>query len=248
MSSELQHKMYNYEVQPPPESWNSIVAALDEEINPLAERLNNFEATPPAAVWKHIETALDHESKVVPIRRNNIRRFAIAAALLALIVLSGMFLLKNNKESETALLPNQPNTNSNSNPERAIVLEPLDEQSQTSHVQTAADRHITYGSKPNRISVSNSISRSQQINAPEKIEPARKISFDYTVDRYMVYSDGDGNAMRLSKKLFDAISCVQVDVACRDRIQSIQQKIAGSSLTSDFTAVLEMLNNLKENQ
>ena len=63
-----------------------------------------------------------------------------------------------------------------------------------------------------------------------------------------MYSDGDGNAMRLPKKLFDFISCVKEDVSCKQEMQQWQQQFAAAVLTTDFTGVLEILKTLKENQ
>jgi hypothetical protein len=247
MSNELQHKMYNYEVQPPVESWNRIVAALGEEVT-LAERLKKFEAVPPATVWNKIETELGTETKVISFRRKNFIRYAAAAILFALIVLSGTFLLKNNGNNDTAPQSNPTNINTTLTDSDGSSTQSSTVTNERDLAHNTADRQIAYNHKPKRLSVSKFVSRLQQINAPEKIEPERKISFDNTVDRYMIYSDGDGNAMRLPKKLYDAISCVQFDISCKDRMQGLQQKIANASVTSDFTAVLEMLNNLRENQ
>lgn len=248
MSSELKDRMYKYEVQPRAESWSQIVAALDEETTPLAERLKNFEAAPPLKVWNKIEAELGKGTNVIPFKRKNILRYVAAAVIFALIVLSGSFLLKNNRNNDTASQPNQTNTNSTpDNSDRAITPSSVITNG-NDLVHNAADRQIAYSQKPKRVSVSKFLSRLQQINAPQKIEPERRISFDNTIDRYMVYSDGDGNAMRLPKKLYDAIACIQFDVACKDRMQSLQQKIANASFTSDFTGVLEMLSNLRENQ
>lgn len=247
MSNELQQKMYNYDVQPPVESWNRIVAALAEE-GSLAERLKNFEAFPPATAWNKIEAELGtEETKVISLKRKNALRYIAAAVVFALIVFSGTFLLENNKNNDTVSQSNATNKNTAVTSSERLNTPYSTTANQNDLIHHSADRQIAY-TKPKRIAVSKFIARLQQITAPEKVEPQRKISFDNTVDRYMVYSDGDGNAMRLPKKLYDAISCVQFDISCKDKMQSMQQKIANASFTSDFTAVLEMLNNLKENQ
>jgi hypothetical protein len=64
----------------------------------------------------------------------------------------------------------------------------------------------------------------------------------------MVYSDGDGTAMKLPKKLFDFITCVREDILCKQEMQQLQQRFASTVLTTDFTGVLEVLKTLKENQ
>jgi hypothetical protein len=63
MSNELQNKMYNYEVPPPPGAWDKIVHELDE--SHLTEKfpslIYNASATPPAGVWEHIATELNEQ-------------------------------------------------------------------------------------------------------------------------------------------------------------------------------------------
>ena len=64
----------------------------------------------------------------------------------------------------------------------------------------------------------------------------------------MVYSDDDGNAMRLSKKLVELISCVKEEVVCAEQVQQMQYKIANYITTNDFSGLMEMLRNMKENK
>jgi len=249
MSSELQNKMYNYEVQPPATGWNRVVAALDEESDSLAQRLQNFETSPPPTVWNKIKEELGNEKEIVPFRKKNVFRYAAAAVLVALMVLSGSLLLKNNNDgNDTVSQPKLTNSNSTVNSSSSITTPDLaSDKINSFQAQGAADKQIAY-QRPKRNSVFTSHLGTKQMNAPERIEVEKRISFGNTIDRYMVYSDGHGNAMRLPKKLYDVISCIQVDISCKDRMQGYQQKIANAALTSDFTAVLEMLNNLRENQ
>ncbi|ANH82147.1 hypothetical protein A8C56_15265 [Niabella ginsenosidivorans] len=65
-----QHKLYDYQVTPPAEVWNSIATGLDEwqQLKPLAQKLNAMEVAPPDLAWKNIldnleeENAFDHLS------------------------------------------------------------------------------------------------------------------------------------------------------------------------------------------
>ncbi len=61
MSKELQNKLYNQEVTPPPGAWEKVVAALDEShlTDTFPATVRQYEETPPAAVWGKIASALD---------------------------------------------------------------------------------------------------------------------------------------------------------------------------------------------
>jgi hypothetical protein len=74
------------------------------------------------------------------------------------------------------------------------------------------------------------------------------IAFNEDDEKYMAYSREDGNAVKLPKKMFDALTCPTKDVGCLQRIKQLQEKIAASALFADFTGVLDILNNLGENQ
>ena len=74
------------------------------------------------------------------------------------------------------------------------------------------------------------------------------VATNIPLEKYMVYSDGDGNAMKLPKKLFDFITCVREEVVCQQQMQQLQQRFALTAMTTDFTGVLDIVKNLKENQ
>ena len=59
--SDLQHKLYNYEVTPPAPLWDKITDALDESLltDKFPSRLYNSTEAPPATAWVAISTALD---------------------------------------------------------------------------------------------------------------------------------------------------------------------------------------------
>jgi hypothetical protein len=63
-----------------------------------------------------------------------------------------------------------------------------------------------------------------------------------------MYSDGDGNVVRLPKKIFNAFACPTEDVMCKQKLQRLKEKFAASAMTADFTGVLQILKSLQENQ
>jgi hypothetical protein len=61
MSSELQQKMYNFEMTPPAGAWKKIAAELDESelSQQYPSRLHDLQLTPPAHIWQGITATLD---------------------------------------------------------------------------------------------------------------------------------------------------------------------------------------------
>ena len=59
--SDLQHKLFNYEVTPPAPLWDKITEALDESLltDKFPSRLYNSTETPPLTAWTAISSALD---------------------------------------------------------------------------------------------------------------------------------------------------------------------------------------------
>jgi len=104
MPVSLQNKLQQFEVAPPPEVWDKISRRLDEEFvtsdNQLAAKLENASIAAPAGVWDNISAELtggaDQEkqpAKVVFIYK----RIAVAAIVIGLLLLGGLYLLTSNK-------------------------------------------------------------------------------------------------------------------------------------------------------
>jgi hypothetical protein len=84
MSTDLQHKMYNYEVNPPASSWDKIVTALDEShlTDQFPSILQNATATPPAGAWDTIAATLGelHLTEQFPVTLYNMSTVPPASA------------------------------------------------------------------------------------------------------------------------------------------------------------------------
>ncbi|MET0298641.1 MAG: hypothetical protein ABW036_02735 [Flavitalea sp.] len=70
MSSKLQYRFSQYEVQPPQEAWANIASRLDSEYNEaeagLSERILDLETPAPAGIWNRIADELNDEKSSVP--------------------------------------------------------------------------------------------------------------------------------------------------------------------------------------
>jgi len=261
MSTELQKKLSEYAPEPPAGSWEAIAKALDEApATGFAQLLHQFEATPPADSWQKINALLDgtSQAKVVPISnsRRRIWQYATAAAILVFAITG--FLLLGSRSTTPAI-----------NDTRAAATQPADTDakqippqnntaSAIQRVENAGDGQVAALTAYHRESrnITNRIRPDLQLGnvllaanfIPKKAERKETVLKEANLDKYMVYSDNEGNAMKLPKKLFDFITCVKEDLLCKEQMQQLQEKLASTSMNTDFTGVLEILSNLKENQ
>ena len=79
MSSGSQHKMYSYELAPPPAIWEKIAAELDasEMTSSFPQKLKHFEIAPPTQAWFRIVSLLD-ASSMVNLYRKRLENLEVA--------------------------------------------------------------------------------------------------------------------------------------------------------------------------
>lgn len=260
MSNDLQNKLFHFEADPPKEVWNKIADALDADAEQtFPQRLLNYEEQPPAGIWDKIEAGLEESGpavKVIPITwfKKPLRYVAAAASIIAIV-----FMATNlaNKNAATGSMVGGTETITPAN--QSSVL-PLDQPNitksneQTQHeapaIASAEEPNETARPKRKRSpafirpqNIFRSFSFSQRF-LPQKAEKKERLDFS-GLDNYMVYSDGDGNAIRVPKKLFHLVYCEDDDDSCRERIRRLQKKMAASATTTDFGGVLEILRQLQ---
>ena len=254
MDSLIQNKLLHYEIQPPEGAWDRIAASLAEDISPaFSQKLYEYEQSPLPVVWQNIVGQLEgsgnEKAKVVPfyIRYKRPLKYSGAVAIFVVLAVATSLLVSKKTESE---LPAQSISNS---------------------VKTKKDSSILNGEQaPNSLRGPANTNTAQQTFAKSKVRSIKtedtqhSISFDdllpreapqndlvnssLSPDKYMIYSDGDGNAIRLPKKIFSAFACQTQDLICKQRLQQLRQKFASSAMTTDFTGLLQILKSLQENQ
>ena len=92
MPQQLKHKMYEFEVTPPPAAWEAIAARLDDDsrYSLISSTMNDYEVAPPAGSWKNIVASLseakagDAKTPVIKISRK-LYRYATAAVITGLV-------------------------------------------------------------------------------------------------------------------------------------------------------------------
>jgi hypothetical protein len=110
MPEQLTHRMYEFEVEPPHTTWETIAARLDDDAqySVVTTKLNNYNVQPPTGTWNNIlasleETKLnDSAPPLVKIGRK-IYRFAAAAILVGLFIGGWILLNKTDSKIEVAV-------------------------------------------------------------------------------------------------------------------------------------------------
>ncbi len=101
MADQLKHKMYEFELAPPAEAWDTIAARLhdDEQYATVAAKMNNYTEEVPPGTWNDILPGLnnepEHSIKASPVSINRkIYRVATAAIITGLLIGGWMIINK----------------------------------------------------------------------------------------------------------------------------------------------------------
>lgn len=257
MSNQLQHKLLSYEVHPPEGVWNKIAASLDENISfTVSEKLFNYEEEPSRLVWQSISSQLENsipeQAKVVPFYIRYRRPLKYSGAVAIFIFLAMMTSLFITKKTESEI---PPQGISNTTTQKDSSKPSSDISKGNSSVAQLSEKnkseHLIARSKVSRIRQEEdqtSSASSFESFLPQQAEKNEMVSSSVPSDKYMMYSDGDGNVVRLPKKIFNAFACPTEDVICKQKLQQLKEKFAASAMTADFTGVLQILKSLQENQ
>lgn len=238
MSSGLQNKMYNYELNPPPGVWEKIAATL-EESEPVQEfpaKLYGLEVDPPGTAWENIKTSLAEIQPGTPGKRRLMPwlRYAAAAVMVGFIAWGSILFLHkgsgNNKLASEELI--QPGkvvgdaiSKNNDNTGNNITISDTDETRNDAALEaskkTFAKLDVVAGSKIKKIT-NNYFDTVEPVNEPEKetfselhfAGGAESLAHNYEIntnssaDRYITLMTPDGNIIRMSKKLSGLVCCV----------------------------------------
>jgi hypothetical protein len=275
MNEQFQQKLLNYAPEPPAGTWNSISNALNETLSSSSfpALLHDFEARPPEDTWNKIETQLSIPAgKIIPLtekRKTSPLKRYIAAAVIFLIAASSIIFwnmddivpastTQHSPVEPAPLSPGivpEPSTNTTSAP-ATIALQPAVQNKPLT--VPAANRQATASLKENAGRTANNIAIRPRANTssllnlssffPNKIQPKKTAVSSLPEEKYMVYSDDEGHAMRVSKKLINFFVCVKEEIICQQEKRQLEQRMASYTTTNDFAGIIELLRILKENQ
>lgn len=256
--SDFRKKLTQYEVPPPDGAWDAIAAALDEPaLSSLSERLLRFAPAPPPAAWDRIEAALPGKTEQAPVvpfftrYRRPLKYSGAAAAFLVLAFLSSLLLSKKTESEIPAhTVQNHPParpapTPSQEEPSRELTATPPPAPEPETRVAAVREKRP---SSVGRRSLASASTGLLEALLPQKASRSAALPQIPSDEAYMVYTDGDGNSVRLPKRMYAAFACPTDNAGCLQRLKKIREKVASSALTPNFTGLLEILNKLQENQ
>lgn len=256
MNSEFQKRLFQFQAAPPARSWNEIAAALEEETPGFARRLFRYQVPPAKAIWSKITGRLAEgtgAATTVSMRRKWLG-YAAAAIILALAGFGTYLVLSGDHSQPTIPAAVTPVvTVPAPAPHTAIVEKAAatDTLAQTASPgvphpasrKTNITRHLTARLAPTVRKLQPAVDAAKN----EVLLPEKTIVNASRADRYMIATAYDGSVVRLPKKAYAAFACVDVpDIGCREKIASMQNKMAAASLTTDFAGFLDLLNNLQD--
>ena len=257
MSESIKNKLSDFKAMPPEGCWDRISNALDEGTAGLKERLYHYHIPPPPSAWNRIASYLDSgklNGKVVPmfLRYQKTMRYAgMAAVIIALVVFAWPYFSRVDDQTPVPdSITSTPLTrlpSNNNTPAEA-------ETENTENISNSVKKEYTTIAKNRKPAERNEEDHEEpEIIAMLDYVPSAPVENEILLqttpfDKYMIYTDEDGHAMKMSKKLFEVFDCATKEIACRQKIRDLQNRFASSAVSSDFTGLLEILRNLQENQ
>ena len=257
MTNSLQNKLLHFEAKPPEEAWSKIADALDMQ-ETYTDRLFRYQETPPATGWAAIETALNrsgYPAKVVAFSAyKKPLRYLAAASFIAIILTAAVLywrqpdrgsqtgtaksLFPSAKKDDVAARPSPAQTNVAATTLPSLAM--LDKAASPRRKLSIAKRILRF------IHPQNSW-RAMAFTGefiPKEVTESSLLDFSL-LDNFMVYSDNDGNVMKLPKKLFSLVNCQNGDLSCKERVQQLQQKLSASNSSPDFFGMLDQLRQMQ---
>lgn len=253
MNNDLPNRLFQYEATPPEGVWEKIAASLDEDES-YPHRLAIYEAEPPLIVWEKLDASLNEAAapaKVVPffVRYKNPLRYVAAASIIAVTLVTLTLTLRQTEAGSLAGTQKKPALPRIQSSPRQNITRKEDA------VAVAANGAGAHADRTVLATVKRTLAYIRPQNILPKLaltkrfiprqvteEPVADFS---ALDDFMVYSDEDGTAMRLPKKLFALVNCNDGDGSCRERLQSLRQKLSANIAPSDFTGMLDLVRQLQ---
>lgn len=242
MNSDLQNKLQQFSADPPAGAWNKIASALEADES-FAPRLYAYEEEPPLANWQKIEQALaahPEKTKHIPWHQRISRpvRYVAAAGILAIVLVAitltterteaGALQAEGTAVAPATNLPVTTGTHPSGNKNKAG--QPLNANATTPGGHSNKSPGRPQAQQPTPAAGNGNFSTA----------PVHALHNDY-----VTYSDGNGKVMKVSRKMETYINCRDGDQPCKQRLQELRKKMAAKAMTTDFTGILEMLQQLQ---
>ncbi len=258
MKKDLKTRLSGYKENPNPHVWDRISAALEDD-NSVGRKLYRYQQEPPLGIWKNVAAGLDDQSThaPVPFYKRRIIQYVSAAAII-LIILSGSIFLNNQQQAVQPATAVKETTNEQ--PPKAATTKTVDAPEQnspiafqvhpavsrkTSHFHRSSYSQGVVNPTPNELSIDLQSSEAVSIGAIK--DQIQRLDFS-DAERYMVYSDDNGNVAKLPKRLYASVNCADADMSCKMNLECLREKASAATFSTDFIGVVQLLRQVQENQ
>jgi hypothetical protein len=255
-------KLYSYQQEPPPDTWENIHEALDSGIaNEFSHKLNEYALLPPEAVWDKVAAQLEPvkaSTPIIPIRRRYQKKTWLASAAAAVFIMAVLTNLVLDKRNDPEQFHSQVLKRTTSPEIRQNTSSPAgkDISAEASTENLPLFKKNKEGLKPAArlfhfkampLQAASNLSLAG-FGFPDLAIRTSQMTPDVPDEKYMIYIDSEGNAFKLPKKLYNNLVCPTNEPGCKEHLKQLQEKLAISATNSDFTGLLDMISNVKENQ
>jgi hypothetical protein len=252
MSEQLQHRLFNYNAPPPEEVWEKISNALHgEDLSHFSERLLNYQTFPPKFIWDNITNTLDkEETSVIPFTKRfakPIRYSAVAASLLFVALMINLLFTNKSVSGEVTVAPiiNEKGSLQGTSKNGAKTTVSLN-----AGTENTPTTRFVYANRINDVPVRIPPLHSNYKKSNPRLKQV--IANNYTtvnsdfLDRYTIFSKTTGEALKISKKLFNLFLCSEKNEFCKLNIEMVQGQLASPSVlaSADFSGVMDLLQSM----
>lgn len=263
MTNELRDKLGQYAPDPPEGLWDNIAQSIPADpFHHVSSRLAHFEAAPPLESWDKINEALEFPKATfrpftIFKRKGQASVFSSAALLIITATIAyTIYLTHQNSLSQKPATPGY--TQQSILPDLLPKLPVSTAPGSPVPLNRRLSKTTGRFSKPLRAKrlflnvipihhIPHSVP-SIPFQADKKAEIHYLPIDAERVDGMMVYTDSNGRSFLVPKKLFDLVHCAQEHLDCKKHLETLRQKMADLTVGTDFTGILEMVNQLQENQ
>lgn len=241
MSGNWQHRILHSDIPPPPDAWSKIADQLEEEYKVgdimISQKMLDFEISPPPFFFDNVLSALNAEKHASrPARMINfpVRRIAIAAVTIGLIVMTLVYFLgpgisSTTKNSTAKLTPSLPDANTvppsatdkaGNNKPTPVILDPslaslspnpIKRLVQPSYRNTRNGRNVRHKSL-NPVLAANA-SSSISVTAPPIYDDNGNIIMDESLvsapdENYIIVTSPNGEQTKISRKFLKMLTAL----------------------------------------
>lgn len=255
MSKDLKERFSKFEAVPPKNLWDRVAAELEQDAG-FPQKLYNYQQAPAAGNWAKIAAALAQApAPVVPLftRYKRPLLWLTAACVVAAIVLVALLIPSSEEginqppQIVESIPPTQPpsQVEKDSAPAESFDFKTITARAATPQKNIASVAMATL-KKPAMRDIE---SRMEMGDITGNFIPAsanEEVVTDLrSFDDYIVYSNSNGMAMKLPKRLFSLVHCVEGDKTCDERMYRLQKTLSTNVIPNDFMGLLDILNQIQ---